>query len=99
MSPAKALEKAIHMENRAQNEQKINKNLNNNTQSVHIFNSFKNRNRTTNYQQQRQGYNRNSKASKQYNQLLSLKIAVGAVLKSTAKPAQHIERKITTVES
>ena len=50
VSPKKALEIAIHMDMVAQNQQKVNQNLNTNAQSVNIVNNFQGRNRNTNYQ-------------------------------------------------
>ena len=58
VSPMKAPEIAIHMEMGAQNQQKINQNLKTNAQSKDIVNNFQERNRTTNYQQQRKEFTR-----------------------------------------
>ena len=54
------LEIAIHMALRAQNQQKILHKLSTNSYSVNIAYNLQNHIPTANYQQQRQGYNRNA---------------------------------------
>ena len=68
VSSTKALEITTHMAMGAQNQQKINQILNTDTESVNIVNLFQNHNRTTNYQQQSQSYNRNTNVPNNYQQ-------------------------------
>ena len=58
VSPTKALRVAIQMEMGAQNQQKINQNLNIATNSVKAVNNFPTRNRNPNYQTTRKDFTR-----------------------------------------
>ena len=66
VTSTKALQIAIDMEMRAQNQRHINQNLNNiNNQSINLVNNYQKRKRNTNFQQQRQIYNHNANFSDQ----------------------------------
>ena len=58
VSPAKSLEVAIQMETGAQNQQKLNLNLNIASNSVNAVNNFQTRNRNANYQPTRKDFTR-----------------------------------------
>ena len=67
VEPTKALEVAIQMEMRAQNQQKINKHLALTTNSVNAVNTFQTRNRNVNYQPARKDFTRYPSVPQNYH--------------------------------
>ena len=66
VSPTKALEVAVHIKIGAQNQEKLNQNLNTTAKSVNAVNNFQGRNRNANYQQSRKGFTRYPTAPQNY---------------------------------
>ena len=98
VSPTKALEVAVHIEMGAQNQQKINQNLNINAQLVNVVNNFQGHNCKVNYQQPRKDFTRYPTVLQTTKILASVLIVVSAGTITTAKFVPRVVRNTIITE-